>query len=60
LNLVFFFKVETAVEKLKGYKSPGIDQILAEELIQAGGNTLHSDIHKRIYSFENKEELSQQ
>jgi hypothetical protein len=29
-------EVEIAIEKLKRYKSPGIDQILAE-LIQAGG-----------------------
>jgi len=39
------FKVETAIVKLKRYKSPGISQILAE-LIQAGCNTLHSEIHK--------------
>jgi hypothetical protein len=32
------FVVEIAIGKLKRYKSPGIDQILAE-LIQAGGNT---------------------
>jgi hypothetical protein len=31
-------EVETAIEKLKRYKSPDIDQIPAE-LIQAGGNT---------------------
>jgi hypothetical protein len=30
------FEVEIAIEKLKRYKSPGIDQIQAE-LIQAGG-----------------------
>jgi hypothetical protein len=37
------FEVEIATEKLKTYKSPGTDQILAE-LIQAGGNTLCSEI----------------
>jgi hypothetical protein len=31
------FEVEIATESLKGYKSLGIDQILAE-LVQAGGN----------------------
>jgi hypothetical protein len=41
---------------LKSYKSPGIDQILAE-LIQAGGETLWSEIHKLINSIWNKEEL---
>jgi hypothetical protein len=39
------FKDETAIEKLKGYKCPSTDQILAE-LIQAGGNTLCPEIHK--------------
>jgi hypothetical protein len=32
-------KVEIAIRKLKSYKSPGTDQILAE-LIKAGGETL--------------------
>jgi hypothetical protein len=36
-----FFETETDTEKLKGLKSPNIDQILAE-LTQKGGNTLHS------------------
>jgi hypothetical protein len=31
-------EVEIAIEKLKRYKLPGIDQILAE-LIEVGGNT---------------------
>jgi len=44
---------------LDKYKSPGIDQIPAE-LIQAGGNTLYSEIHKLINSIWNKEELQQQ
>jgi hypothetical protein len=37
------FEVEIATAKLKKYKSPGSDQILAE-LIQAGGETLLSHI----------------
>jgi len=41
---------------LKRYKLPGTYQIPAE-LIQAGGNTLHSEIHKVINSIWNKEEL---
>jgi len=48
-------EVKIAIEKLERYKSPGIDQILAE-FIQAGGNTLCSDIHKLINSIWNKEE----
>ena len=35
------FEVESAVTKLKRYKSPGCDQISAE-LIQAGGQILRS------------------
>jgi hypothetical protein len=38
-------EVEIAIEKLKRYKSPGIDQIPAE-LIQAGQLMLRSEIHK--------------
>jgi hypothetical protein len=37
-------KSETAVAKMKKYKSPGSDQI-PEELIQAGGEILLSTIH---------------
>jgi hypothetical protein len=40
-------EVEVAIGKLKSYKSPGVDQI-SEELIQAGGETLNSEIHKLI------------
>jgi hypothetical protein len=40
-------EVEIAIAKLKKHKSPGSDQILAE-LIQAGGGTLQSEIHKLI------------
>jgi hypothetical protein len=51
--------VEIAIAKLKKYKSPGSDQILAE-LIQAGGEILLSAIHKLINSVWNKEELPDQ
>jgi hypothetical protein len=40
----------------KIYKFPGSDQIPAE-LVQAGGDILHSKIHKLINSIWNKEEL---
>jgi hypothetical protein len=50
------YEVETLIEKLKRYKSPGTDQILAE-MIQTGGNTVHSEIHKLINSTWNKEEF---
>jgi hypothetical protein len=49
------FGVEITSEKLKGYKSPGNDRSPAE-LIQAGGNILHSEIHKLNISIWNKEE----
>jgi hypothetical protein len=52
-------EVESAVGKLKSYKSPGIDRIPAE-LIKAGGETLCSEIYKLICSAWNKEELPQQ
>jgi uncharacterized protein YdcH (DUF465 family) len=44
---------------LKRYKSPGNDQI-PKELIQAGGETLWSAIHKLINSIWSKEELPDQ
>jgi hypothetical protein len=44
---------------LKRRKSPGSDQILAQ-LIEAGGETLRSEIHKLINSIWNKEELPDQ
>jgi hypothetical protein len=50
------FEVEIASAKLKKYKSPGSDQIPAE-LIQSGGETLQSEIHKFINSIWSKEEL---
>jgi len=43
------FGVQIATEKLKRYELRGTDQILAE-LLQAGGNKLHSGIHKLINS----------
>jgi hypothetical protein len=51
--------MEIAVVKLKSYKSPGTDQILAE-LIKAGSETLYSEIHRLICSIWNEEELPQQ
>jgi hypothetical protein len=53
------FYVDIAVEKLKRYKSPGIDQIPAK-LIQAGGNTFRPEIHKLINCIWNKEKLPEQ
>jgi hypothetical protein len=44
---------------LKKYKSPGSDEISAE-LIQAGGETLLSAIHKLFNSVWNTEELPDQ
>jgi len=53
------FEVEMAIEKLKRYRSPGIDQIPAE-MIKAGGRTICSEIHKLINSTWNKEELPEE
>jgi hypothetical protein len=52
------FEVEIATEKLKRYKSQGINQTLAE-MIQVGGDTLHSESHRLINSVWNKENLPQ-
>jgi hypothetical protein len=52
-------EIEVAIGKLKRYKSPAVDQIPAE-LIQAGGGTLRSEIHKLIKLIWNKEELPHQ
>jgi hypothetical protein len=49
-------EVEIAIAKLKKYKSPGSDQI-PSELIQAGGETLLSAIHKLIHFVSNKKDL---
>jgi hypothetical protein len=51
--------VEIAIAKLKNCKSPGSDQITAE-LIQAGSETLSSEIRKPINSFWKKEKLPEQ
>jgi hypothetical protein len=49
-------QVEAVTAKLKKYKLPGSDQILAE-MIQAGGEILVNEISKPINSTWNKEEL---
>jgi len=48
-----------AIEKLKGQKSPGIDQIQAE-LMKTGGRRISYEIHKLIISIWNKEELPEE
>jgi hypothetical protein len=53
------FQVEMAIEKLKRYISPGVDQIPAE-LIKAGGSKICCEIHKLIISIWNKEESPDQ
>ena len=53
------FEFELAIEKLKNYKSPGIDQIPAEMII-AGGKDNCCEIHKPIISIWNKEELPEE
>ena len=53
------FDAEMAIEKKKGCKSPGIDQI-PSELIQAGGRAMRSDVHTRINSTWNKGQLPHQ
>jgi hypothetical protein len=50
---------EVAGGKFKSYKSPGVDHIPAE-LIQVGGETLSSEIHKLIKLIWNKEVLPHQ
>jgi hypothetical protein len=52
-------EAEVAIRKLKRYKLQGSDQIPAE-LIQAGVETLHSEIHKLIMLIRNKGELPHQ
>jgi hypothetical protein len=49
-------EVEVATGKLKRYKSPGVDHTPSQS-IQAGGETLLSEIHKLIKLIWNKEEL---
>jgi hypothetical protein len=50
--------VEVAVGKLKRYRSPGVE--IPAELIQVGGETLRSEMHKLIKLIWNKEELPHQ
>jgi len=50
------FKVEMAIEELKGHISSGVDQMPAG-LIMAGGRTICYVIHKLIISIWNEEEL---
>jgi hypothetical protein len=52
-------EVEIAIAKLKKFKSPGSDKILAE-LFQAGGEILLSAIHIFINSIWNKKDLPDQ
>jgi hypothetical protein len=48
--------IENTIGKLKAYKSSGTEQIPAE-LIQAGDNTLHSEVHEIINYILRREEL---
>ena len=43
-------EVELGIDKLKSYKSPGVDQIPAE-LIKAGGRTICLEIHNLLLLF---------
>ncbi|KAJ4429891.1 hypothetical protein ANN_22095 [Periplaneta americana] len=52
-------EVEIAIENLKKYKSPGIDQIPAE-LIQEGGSALYSEIYKLILAILEREIVPEQ
>ncbi|KAJ4433774.1 hypothetical protein ANN_16086 [Periplaneta americana] len=52
-------EVEIAIEILKKYKSPGIDQIPAE-LIQEGGRALSSEIYKLVLAIWEKEIVPEQ
>jgi hypothetical protein len=49
-------EVEVALGNLKSCKLPGAGQIPAE-LVEAGGETLHSEIHKPNNLIWNREEL---
>jgi len=52
-------EVELAIDKLKSYKSPDIDQIPAE-LIKAGGRIIFLEIHKLITPIWKKEKLPEE
>jgi hypothetical protein len=51
------FEVETAIAKLKKYKLPGTDQILAK-IIQAGDEMLCSEIHKPLLHYQWKKSIT--
>jgi hypothetical protein len=53
------FEVELAIEKLKRHVSPDIDHIPAE-MIKERGRTIRREIHQRIISIWNKEELPEE
>jgi hypothetical protein len=53
------FEAEMAIGKLKGHKSPSIDQSPAE-LNKAGGRISLSEIHQLIISIWSKEELPEE
>jgi hypothetical protein len=53
------FEGKIAIERLRSYKSLGIDQILAE-FIQAGGKTLCSEINILINYFGIRKNLPEQ
>jgi len=53
------FEVEMAIEKLKAHQLPGFDQIPAV-LMEAGGRTIHFEIHKPITSIWNKKEFPEE
>jgi len=52
-------EVEMVIEKLKGHKSPGTDQIPAD-VIKVGGRTIRSKINKLYNSTRNREEMPEQ
>ncbi|KAJ4447933.1 hypothetical protein ANN_09942 [Periplaneta americana] len=54
-----FSEVEIPIENLKKYKSPGIDQVSAE-LIQEAGSALYSEIYKLVFAIWEKEIVSEQ
>ena len=53
------FEFDLPIEKLKSHKSPGVYQIPAE-LIKEAGRTIPYQIHKLIVSIWNKEELPEE
>jgi len=53
------FEVELAIEKLKGHKSPDIDQIPAK-IFKEWSRTIRDEIHKLIFSVWNNEKLREE